>query len=198
LAGNGVTSGTDYIFDFTVNSTTSTGSLPDTGFASHAVTTLPLQSANQSYSSLGDIWLEIPSQNVRSNIVGVPLSGQEWDVTWLGNDIGWLNGTAFPSWIGNSVLTGHVYTSNGLPGPFINLKNLGYGDTIIVHLYGQKYIFEVQSTRLVRPSSKEFALQHLEGHSYLTLITCQGYNPLNDSYLFRRIVRAVLVNIELE
>ena len=33
------------------------------------------------------------------------------------------------------------------------------------------------------------------GHSYLTLITCQGYNPFSDSYLFRRIVRAVLVSM---
>jgi LPXTG-site transpeptidase (sortase) family protein len=198
LAGNGITSGTDYIFDFTVNTTASTGELPDTGFTPRKVTTLPLQPASKSYSSLGDIWLEIPSQNVRSSIVGVPPSDQGWDVTWLGNNVGWLNDTAFPSWTGNSVLTGHVYTSNGLPGPFVNLKDLRYGDTIIVHLYGQKYIFEVQSTRLVSPSSKDFALQHLEGHSYLTLITCQGYNPLNDSYLFRRIVRAVLVNIELE
>ena len=198
LAGNGIISGTDYIFDFTVNATASTGELPDTGFTPRKVTTLPLQPASKSYSSLGDIWLEIPSQNVRSSIVGVPPSAQGWDVTWLGNNIGWLNGTAFPSWTGNSVLTSHVYTSNGSPGPFIKIKNLRYGDTIIVHLYGQKYIFEVQATRLVRPSSKEFALQHLEDQSYLTLITCQGYNPLNDSYLFRRIVRAVLVNIELE
>jgi LPXTG-site transpeptidase (sortase) family protein len=181
LAGNGTTSGTDYIFDFTVNSTASTGSLPDTGFAPRVVTTLPLQPVGQAYLSLGDVWLEIPSQNVRSNIVGVPQSGPEWDVTWLGDNIGWLHDTAFPSWTGNSVLTGHVYSSNGLPGPFINIKDLRYGDTIIAHVYGQKYIFEVQSTRLVSSSSKEFALQHLESRSYLTLITCQGYNPLNDS-----------------
>lgn len=92
--------------------------------------------------------------------------------------------------------SGHVYNANGEPGPFNNIKSLKYGDRIIVHLYGEKYIFEVQSTRLVRPSSKEFAFQHLEDHSYLTLITCQGYNPVNDSYLFRRVVRAVLVTVE--
>ena len=199
LAGNGVTSGTDYNFDFVVNTISGTGvSLPETGFAPHRVTALSSQPADRAYSSLGDLWLEIPTQNVRSNIVGVPGSDQGWDVTWLGDNIGWLNGTTFPSWTGNSVLTGHVYSSNGLPGPFMNIKNLKYGDTIIIHVYGEKYIFAVQSTRLSHSTATEFALRHLEDRSYLTLITCQGYNPLNDSYLFRRIVRAVLVDVELE
>jgi LPXTG-site transpeptidase (sortase) family protein len=202
LAGNGITSGTDYIFDFIVNTGTtssSTGtSLPETGFSPGLVTSLPSQPADKSYASLGDLWLEIPSQGLKTSIVGVPQSEQGWDATWLGNDVGWLNGTAFPSWEGNSVLTAHVYNSNGLPGPFISLKDLRYGDRIIVHLYGEKYIFEIQSTRLTRPSSTNFALEHLEDYSYLTLVTCQGYNPLNDSYLFRRIVRAVLVDVEPE
>ena len=202
LAGNGITSGTDYIFDFTVNTNTtssSTGtSLPETGFAPGVVTPLPSQAANKAYASLGDLWLEIPSQGLKTSIVGVPPSDAGWDVTWLGNNIGWLNGTAFPTWSGNSVLTGHAFNANGLPGPFANIKNLNYGDRVIVHLSGEKYVFEVQSTRLSRPTSTGFAFEHLEGYSYLTLITCQVYNPITDSYLFRRIVRAVLVDVELE
>ncbi len=196
LAGNGTTSGTDYTFDFVVN--TAIISLPDTGFAPNVVTSLPSQPAYKAYSFLGDIWLEIPTQNIRINIVGVPQSDHGWDVTWLGNDIGWLNGTAFPSWEGNSILTAHVFNSNGLPGPFVNIKNLKDGDEIIVHLYGEKYVFEVRKTRISRPSTTNFAFEHLEDYSYLTLITCQGYNPLTDSYLFRRIVRAVLVDVQSE
>lgn len=203
LAGNGITSGTDYTFDFTVNTPPvnvpgNVVSLPETGFAPRAVTVLPWKPADKSYASLGDLWLEIPSQKLKVNIVGIPQSDQAWDVTWLGNDIGWLNGTAFPSWEGNSVLTGHVYNANGLPGPFMNLKDLRYGDAIIVHLYDEKYIFEVQSTRLSRPTSTDFAFEHLEDYSYLTLITCQVYNPISDSYLFRRVIRAVLVEVEAE
>jgi LPXTG-site transpeptidase (sortase) family protein len=203
LAGNGILSGTDYTFDFTVNTPPvnvpgNVASLPGTGFAPHTDTSLPSQPADQTYSSLDDLWLEIPSQNLSTDIVGVPQSDLRWDVTWLGKDIGWLNGTAFPSWEGNSVLTGHVYNSNGLPGPFYNLRNLKYGDAIVIHLYGEKYIFQVQATRLLSPASTGFALEHLEDHSYLTLITCQGYNPLNNSYLFRRVVRAILVDVQPE
>ena len=202
LAGNGVTSGTDYTFDFTVITGTTppstTASLPRTGFAPGVATSLPSQAADQAYASLGDLWLEIPSQGLKTSIVGVPPSDGGWDVNWLGNNIGWLNGTAFPTWSGNSVLTGHAFNASGLPGPFASIKNLTYGDRLIVHLSGEKYVFEVQSSRLSRPTSTGFAFEHLEDHSYLTLITCQVYNPLSDSYLFRRIVRAVLVGVEPE
>ena len=200
LAGDGIRSGTDYTFDFVVNSarTSTTTSLPRTGFAPGVITALDRQTADEAYLSVGDVWLEIPSQGLKASIVGVPQSDQGWDVSWLADNIGWLNGTAFPTWTGNSVLTGHTYNANGLPGPFSNIKDLKYGDRVIVHLSGEKYIFEVQSNRLSRPTTTAFALEHLEERSYLTLITCQGYNPLNDSYLFRRIVRAVLVDVEQE
>ena len=203
LALNPLGGGADRTSDFTVTATTGTSggtitsdSLPRTGFAPNVVTVLPAQPAKLAYSELGSLWLEIPSQKIKVNIVGVPKSENAWDVKWLGADAGWLNGTAFPTWEGNSVLTAHVTDSNGLPGPFANLKDLKYGDQIIVHLYGDQYTFEVRNSRLVRPYSGSFAFKHLEGNSYLTLITCQGYNATSDSYRFRRIVRAVLVSVK--
>lgn len=173
--------------------------LPATGFAPNRVTVLPEQPAELAYAELGDLWIEIPALGVKEPIVGVPQTADgEWNVTWLANNIGWLNGTAFPSWEGNSVVTAHVTNADGLDGPFANLKKLKYGDQIIVHLYGEKYIFEVRTSRLARPYSTSFAFEHLEEQSYLTLITCQYYVPMNDTYLFRRVVRAVLVKVENE
>jgi LPXTG-site transpeptidase (sortase) family protein len=185
----------DYTFDF-VAGTTSASSLPKTGFGPNKITSLPSQPAIRAYSNLGSIWLEIPSQNIQTNIVGVPKQDQGWDVKWLGQDVGWLNGTTFPTWEGNSVITAHVTDENGLPGPFANLKDLKYGQQIIVNLYDQKYIFEIRNNRLVRPETTAFVLEHLEDNSYLTLITCQGYDPATDSYSFRRIIRAVLVSVK--
>lgn len=175
--------------------TSSLVALPKTGFAPNRVTSLPKQPADSSYIRLSNLWLEIPSLNVKSDIVGVPQSGNEWDVSWLGNNIGWLNGTAFPTWEGNSVLTAHVTNASGLAGPFTDLGKLKHGDQIIVHMDGQRYVFEVRESKLVRPDTTAFALQDLEDNAFLTLITCQGYNPLNDTYLFRRVVRAVLVSV---
>jgi LPXTG-site transpeptidase (sortase) family protein len=83
-----------------------------------------------------------------------------------------------------------------LPGPFANLKNLKYGDPIIIHLFDQQYIFEVQSTGLVHPETTAYAFEHLEDNSYLTLVTCQNYDLATDSYSKRRVVRAVLVSVK--
>jgi len=206
LAGDGTNSGTDYTFDFTVGATVTTpatttatraSSLPATGFAPKTVTTLPPQPANLQYANVGDIVLEIPSLNVKSSIVGVPQSQDKtWDVTWLGDSTGWLNGTAFPTWNGNSVLTAHVTNASGLDGPFAALKSLKYGDQVIIHFGGVMYVYEVRNTKLARPYSTSFAFESKQDHAYLTLITCQGYNPLNESYLFRRVVRAVLVDVK--
>ncbi len=189
----------DYIFSFRVGTAPSTtfSALPATGFAPHKVTSLPAQPTHLAYTTMTDIWLEIPSQNIKTNIVGVPQAeNKTWDVKWLENNTGWLNGTAFPTWTGNSVLTAHVTNANGLPGPFANVKDLKYGDQLIVHLYEQSYIFEVRTSVAVRSGINAYAFQHLEEASYLTLITCQNYDEQTDSYRFRRIVRAVLVSVQ--
>lgn len=216
LAGNGA-AGTDFARNFQVVAPASGGggggrggddsrisardlaALPATGFAPNRVTILPEQPSDVAYADLGDLWIEIPAIGVRTPIVGVPLSTEgDWDVTWLANNVGWLNGTAFPTWEGNSVVTAHVTNADGLDGPFANLKKLKYGDQIIVHLYDEKYIFEVRNSRLSRPYTTSFAFEHLEDQSYLTLITCQFYLPSSDTYFFRRIIRAVLVEVQSE
>jgi LPXTG-site transpeptidase (sortase) family protein len=72
------------------------------------------------------------------------------------------------------VLTGHVYLASGLPGPFVNLQNMKYGDKIIVHAYGQKYTFEVQSNQVVKPDDAS-VIKH-EEKPWLTLVTCKDYD----------------------
>lgn len=134
--------------------------LPATGFAPNVETLLPPQPQSLAYATT-DVVLEIPSLAVQIRIVGVLKKNGSWDVFWLGKQAGWLEGSAFPSWSGNSVLTSHVYMSNGLPGPFVNLGKLKFGDQIIVHTYGQKYIFEVQTNQVVNPNDTS-AFKHEE------------------------------------
>jgi LPXTG-site transpeptidase (sortase) family protein len=166
--------------------------LPLTGFAPDVETKLSAQPEHRLYAAT-DVKLEIPSLGVKLPIVGVPKKNGTWDVAWLGKQAGWLEGTAFPSWSGNSVLTSHVYASNGLAGPFVNLNKLKYGDQIIVHAYGQKYIFEVQTNQVVLPTDKS-AFKH-EEKPWLTLITCKEYDEKTNTYRKRVVVRAVLVSV---
>lgn len=169
--------------------------LPGTGFAPGVKSFLPIQPADKAYTSLGDLWLEIPRLGLQAPIMGVPPTANSWDVTWLSTQIGWLQGSAFPTWAGNSVLTAHVYDVNGNPGPFGNLNTLRYGDQIIVHAFGQQYIYEVQSTSTVSPNAVASVIKH-EELPWLSLLTCQGYNEKTNSYKNRYLVRAIQVEID--
>ena len=131
---------------------------------------------------------------MQAPIVGVPQTDGNWDVTWLGNSAGWLNGTAFPTWAGNSVLTGHVYGADGQPGPFVHINGLWYGDQIIIHAGGGAYVYEVRQVMQVTPGAVSAAITH-EQAPWVTLIACRGYDEASNSYLYRVVVRAALVEV---
>jgi len=169
--------------------------IPVTGFQAGVVTDLR-NVPHEKYLATGDVTVEIPSLRVKIPIVGVPKSNGTWNVAWLGNQAGWLEGSAFPSWSGNSLLTGHVYSASGLPGPFFNLSKLKFGDKVIVHAYGQKYTFEVQTNTIVTPNDSS-VMKH-EDKPWLTLVTCKDYDEKTNTYLYRTIVRAVLTRVDFE
>ncbi len=200
LAGNPLNGGSDYTFEFTVQppvasaAARSATSLPDTGFPKGQITLLPAQPAAKAYSQ-SDLWLEIPKLGVKMDIVGVPQVDGEWDVTWLGSSAGWLEGSAFPTWAGNTVLTGHVWDANNNPGVFANLKTLKHGDQIKIHAWGQVYTYEVRESRRVSTSRVSSVMKH-EKLDWLTLVTCEDYRFLWNTYSARRMVRAVLVSVK--
>ena len=165
-------------------------SVPSTGFAPNRVTVLSPQIT--SFADLGDLWLEIPKLGVQMPIVGVPQTNGEWDVSWLGQDAGWLNGSAFPTWAGNSVLTGHVWNADNTAGPFAYLNTLWYGDKVIVHAWGGQYVYEVRSVLQVSPGNTDAMMKH-QDQPWLTLVTCRGFDAASDTYKYRVLVRAVLV-----
>ncbi len=170
--------------------------LPSTGFAPNRITSLPEQPAAKGYQNLGSTWLEIPLLNVALPIVGVPLGDEGWDLTWLGGQAGYLEGTAYPTLPGNTAITAHVYLPNGQPGPFVNLHTLMWGDELIIHANGQRYLYEIRTQRKVWPDDLSI-IKH-EAYDWVTLITCQGYDEVADSYDYRIAVRAILLDVRAE
>ena len=168
--------------------------LPATGFAPDVYTPLPEQPAEMAYDSTS-MMLEIPDLGVQMSIVGISQQGEGWDVSWLGGQAGYLQGTAFPTWAGNTVLTAHVFNNDGLAGPFSQLNTLGYGDQIKIQAWGQTYTYEVRESKLVAPRNVKKIFQH-EEYDVVTLLTCEFYNPLSGEYFLRRAVRAVLVDVQ--
>lgn len=170
--------------------------IPVTGFPQGETTTLAEQPRDKQYTAT-NVWMEIPRLKVRLQIVGVPQTINGWDVSWLGNNAGWLNGSAFPGWDGNSVITAHVWDAANNPGPFAGLINLQYGDQIKIHSFGQVYTYEVSYSTVILPSNISTAFKH-EETPWLTLITCENYQERTETYTHRRLLRAVLVSVTSE
>ncbi len=170
------------------------GQLPATGFAPGIMHNLPVQPEEKLYQPLDNFVLEIPELGVDPPIIGVPLTEYGWDVTWLGNRAGYLEGTAFPTWAGNTAITAHVWDANNNPGPFVDLHTLQHGDQVVVNAFGSRYIYEVRQIDKVRADDLS-SLPHSE-YDVLTLITCQGYNERTGTYDWRIVVRAVLISVE--
>jgi LPXTG-site transpeptidase (sortase) family protein len=181
------------IYQVVASASVSAPALPATGFAPGQTTALRPQALADLYQDLGGLWLEIPSLGVSSRIVGVPMGARGWDLTWLWDSVGYLEGTAYPSLPGNTALTAHAYLANGLPGPFAELGQLSWGQRLFLHANGQLYVYEIRQVRRVFPENLS-VLQH-EDYAWLTLITCEGFDERLDGYLRRVVVRAVLVEV---
>jgi LPXTG-site transpeptidase (sortase) family protein len=169
--------------------------LPVTGFAPNVVTKINESESN--ISALTDeLSIFIPKLNARSSIVGVPYEDGQWDVSWLGNRAGYLFGSAYPTWEGNTVITAHVWNADGTEGLFRDIASLRYGDRIEIAAYGQKYVYSVREVHLkVSPESTDLLFKH-EERDWVTLLTCSNFNEVTGSYDSRTIVRAVLIQVK--
>jgi LPXTG-site transpeptidase (sortase) family protein len=178
------------------NTSTQTGGflIPLTGFAPNTVTELD-SAARPTYGPTS-VTLEIPSIKVNSPIVGVELKAGNWNVSWLVDQVGWLEGTAYPTWDGNSVLTAHVVNADGKPGLFARLDKVRVGDYIFLDQSGYRYTYQIVSNKYVRPDDIK-VLKH-EDKATLTLITCDSFDQKTGTYLRRTVVRAVLIDVSME
>ena len=170
--------------------------VPETGFAPQHITVLPVQPLQASYTSMPKLWLEIPALKVKAPIVGVPGTSTGWNLTWLANQVGYLQGTTLPTDVGNTVLTAHNYLADGTPGPFVNLDQLSWGQAIILHADGYRYLFEVRQNRMILPN--DLAVFKKDGYARLTLLTCKGYNEAKQTYQYRVAITANLIKVEPE
>ncbi|MEW6085140.1 MAG: sortase [Chloroflexota bacterium] len=165
-----------------------------TGFAPDVVTPLDIE-AKPSYAP-SNVVLEIPSIKVKSEVVGVQLKDGWWDLSWLQDQAGWLEGTAYPTWSGNSVISAHVVNADGKPGLFSSLKYLKTGEYVFVRNSGYLYIYKVVSN--VYTSPDDISILEHEEKPVLTLVTCDTYDFKTKSYLRRVVVKAVLVDVSQE
>ncbi|HXQ37234.1 MAG TPA: sortase, partial [Anaerolineales bacterium] len=166
--------------------------IPITGFSPNVYSHLEPDVIRPIYSSTG-ITLEIPVLKTSMSIVGVQQRAGRWDVSWLWGQAGWLEGSAYPTFPGNSVVTAHVVTADGKAGPFYRLRYLPAGEYVFIYNGGYRYTYKVMSNEVVLPNN-ESVFKH-EEKSWLTLITCDSYDEATGTYLRRVAIRALLVDV---
>jgi len=211
LAGDGVNPGTDFLRNFRIKTRVTGGGggnnnnaaqrlntsgllVPITGFAPEQVTQLPTQPADKAYKSLGELRIEIPTLGINFPIVGAAINKNGWDLTWLRNSVAYLEGSAYPTLEGNTVLTAHVTDANNNLGPFSDIKGMQLSQKIYIHINGQVYVYQVQENRKLLPTSISTVFKH-EDYDWITLVTCEDYNAKTGLYQYRRMVRAILISV---
>lgn len=168
--------------------------LPNTGFRIGSLTFLPSQPTAKMYAST-PMKLEIPRLEKTLEIVGVPMEKDlKWDVTWLNGKAGYLYGTAYPTWSGNTVLTSHVWDAFDQPGPFAGLKQLQFNDLLLIHAFGKVYEYSVQSNEQIQRTDIDKVMRG-EDFDWVTLLTCENYDQDSGTYESRRMVRAILTKV---
>ncbi len=195
--GNKINGGLDTVVDFRVTAAKDNPEkLPDTGFMPGIMAELPRQPKDKAYAAT-ELTLQVPKLGLKMPILGVPFVSSEWDVSWLGSNAGWLENSSFPTWPGNSVLTGHVWNADNTPGVFAQLNSLRYGDKIEVRMANQLYSYVVTENLRVKPDQIDLAFES-KSSSWLTLMTCEGFEEETATYSARRMVRAALVKITIQ
>ncbi len=169
--------------------------LPDSGFPMGKVSAS--NGHRQSVSArTGDVTLSVDRLGLNLAVVNVPQENGAWDVSWLSDEqAGHMEGSAFPTLRGNSVITAHVWNAYNEPGPFHDLKNLRYNDKIQIEAFGHVYTYRVRNNFLIEPDDLKSPFVKKSG-TWVTLMTCEDFDARTDTYASRRLVRAVLVKID--
>ncbi|MEZ4671405.1 MAG: sortase [Anaerolineae bacterium] len=132
-----------------------------------------------------------PTAGINAQVVDVYMDGVSWDVNSLGEKVGHLEGTAWFGQQGNIALAGHVELRDGRPGIFARIDEVREGDPIILQLDKTEQHYSV--TQIMRVAPDDLTPLYPTNEDKITLITCDQYDFLQNSYLERVVVVAVRV-----
>ncbi len=134
--------------------------------------------------------LQIPVLNIRTELVTLPLKDGIWQVEWLKDRAGVLEGSAMPG-NGISVVAAHNTLNNTEYGPFAMLSAAEINDMIMVNTENGSFSsFRVYANVLLEPDDMQ-KLAEIAGQeeNSLVLVTCEN-ESVGGGYLNRRVVFA--------
>src|SRR5260221_6382286 len=115
-----------------------------------------------------------------------------WDLTYLRDQAGHLEGTPQMGYGGNYVLAGHVELKDGRPGPFAKAHLLAKGDllTILNDAPGNPVVIEYAVTEVKKTNPQDLNQIRNHGYEELTLVTCDDWDPTTLTYDTRVVIHA--------
>ena len=134
--------------------------------------------------------LQVPALNIRTELVTIPLKDGIWQVDWLKDRAGVLEGSALPG-KGISIVAAHNTLNDTEYGPFALLRTLEENDLITtVDSEGDMHLFRVYANELLEPDDME-TLEAIAGRETnpLVLLTCENESA-EGGFLNRRVVFA--------
>lgn len=163
--------------------------LPATGFSSLFTNTSPEQPMALNYEPVR-LRLQIPTLSLETELVTVPLMNDTWQVEWLGNRAGLLEGSALPG-EEYSFIAAHNTLNSEEYGPFALLSTMAPNDLITVNNEDSTMkLFRVYANELIGADDvqKLEKIAEQEADS-LVLITCENESA-DSGYLDRRVIFA--------
>lgn len=144
--------------------------------------------------AVGQMRIVAPKVDISTAITQLYFSpqGDSWDLTYLDNMAGHLQGTADLGQGGNFVLAGHVELGDGRKGPFVNLSKLNAGDEIMIidEDPTKPSVVRYKVTEIKTVAPDDISVLRNRGYEELTLITCDDWDQAAGEYLTRIIVHA--------
>lgn len=137
--------------------------------------------------------LIIPMLALTRTITPVPVNQTGWDVTNLDDAVGWLTGTGEqPGAAWAMAFTAHASRQNGTAGPFGYLWRVPLQAEIMYQWGNTTHVYQVVDKRWIAPGDTR-AVFIADGNALL-LVTCDGWNFLDQTYTQRLLVVAQQVN----
>ena len=134
--------------------------------------------------------IQIPELKVDTQIMRVPFTNGNWDLSGLGLSVGWLETSSLPGTDGNTVLISHLNLIGQGGGPFQKLTHLKHGDEIFIFSDSARYRYRVTQIHVV--AATDVSILDATNQPQLILMTCFPYSwdETSHHYLERLVVIA--------
>ncbi len=138
--------------------------------------------------------LAISAIKLDQQTVIVPITDGAWDISELGDSVGWLANTGrMPGDDLAMVFTAHATISALINGPFARLWTIKTGAELVYSWQGTDYVYVVREQWIVAP--KDVGQLFVRDGNVLLLVTCNIWSSDGNVFTNRLLVRAELVRV---